>query len=71
MSLLELPITKMASAFDVVDFVQDFESNPSKTKLNVLKRSELFDVAKYYKVSVTAGMRKADLRAVLTEFFCG
>ena len=34
-----------------------------------MKRSQLFDVAKYYKVSVTAGMRKTDLRAVLTEFF--
>ena len=59
----------MAGKFDVEEFVAFFEASPSESKLNALKRADLFDLAKYYNVSVIASMRKADLKAVLLEFF--
>ena len=59
----------MASKLNVEGFVSDFEAKPSESKLDKLKRSELFEVAKYYNVSVVSSMKKADLKAVLVEFF--
>ena len=59
----------MASKFNISGFVAGFEASPSETKLNALKRTELFDLAKHYNVSVLASMKKADLKAVLVEFF--
>ena len=53
----------MSSKFNVEGFVSDFEAKPLEPKLDKLKRSELFEVAKYYKVSVVSSMKKADLRA--------
>ena len=57
----------MAAKFDIEEFVADFEENPSEEKIFGLKRIELFDFAKYNKISVTASMKKADLRAVIIE----
>ena len=59
----------MASKFDVNEFVTSFEDSPSETKFNTLKRTVLFDLAKHYNISVLACMKKADLKAVLTEYF--
>ena len=59
----------MSSKFDICNFISDFEISPSEHKVGSLKRSELFEVAKYYDVSVLTSMKKADLRAVLVEFF--
>lgn len=59
----------MASKFDINEFVESFEASPSEIKLNALKRTELFDLAKHYSVSVMASMKKADVKAVLVEFF--
>ena len=59
----------MASKVDISKFVASFEASPSETKLSTLKRTELFNLAKHYNVSVLASMKKADLKAVLVEFF--
>ena len=60
---------KMAAKFDLEEFVGEFEEKPSETKLDSLKRTELFEIAKYYDVAVTNSMKKADLKAILVEFF--
>ena len=60
----------MAAKFDIGEFVADFEENPSEEKIFSLKRTELFDFAIYYKISVMASMKKADLRAVIISFYC-
>ena len=57
----------MAEKFSIQDFVADFEESPSEDKVFGLKRAELFEVAKHYKISVAASMKKADLRAVILE----
>ena len=59
----------MANKFNLSEFAANFEASPSETKLNTLKRTELFDLAKHYNVSVLASMKKADVKTVLMEFF--
>ena len=41
----------MASKFNIGSFVASFEASPSESKLDALKRNELFDLAKHYNVS--------------------
>ena len=55
--------------FEIDEFITEFEATPSEAKINSLRRADLFEVAKYYQVSVTSSMRKCDLRDVLLEFF--
>ena len=57
----------MAAKFDIGEFVADFEEKPSEENNFSLQHTELFEFAKHYKVSVTASMNKADLRAVIIE----
>ena len=59
----------MASKFAIEEFVEKFEEEPSVDLLSRLKRSELFEVAKRYKISVSTAMKKADLKTVVIEYF--
>ena len=59
----------MASAFDLNNFVDILENFPSSGILDGLKRSDMFEVAKHYKITVTNSMKKADLKSVLFEYF--
>ena len=63
------PAVNNMATFNITDFFTDFEKSPVESKLNALKRSQFFDLAKYYEVSVMSSMKKADLKAVLVEFF--
>jgi len=48
--------------------VEAFVSEPKLSELAVLKRSELVVLASHYKLEVSSGTRKGDVRKLLGDF---
>ena len=54
---------------DIGKLVLDFESQPSVAKLDCLKKTQLLEFCKHYKIEVKTSFRKAEIRNILLEFF--
>ena len=55
------------SDFDIEKFVENFEAEPSLSQLD-LKKSQLLDISKFYKLNVKQSSRKAEIKQILVQF---
>ena len=55
-------------AFELSKFVTEFEFNPTIEMIHSLKKTELLDVCKHYKVDAKVSMKKVEIKQLLVEY---
>ena len=58
-------------AFQLEEFIDNFDKNPSLELLDDLRKSELLDVGKHYGLDVKHAMRKAEIQEIIVDHLVG